>query len=110
MEQLEILLLLGRDPEKSYSVSQVYDVILSTPQSVEGWLSHMLREGLLAQDTDSGGYLCTANLELFEQIRQLAEWYGAAPVRVIEAIYQRESRAARSFADAFKFRNTDQKP
>lgn len=111
VEQLEILLLLSRAPEKKYTASQVYDVILSTPQSVEGWLNQLTRDELLIRSTGSPQeYQCTSHPETFAQIETLGEWYRAAPVRVIEAIYQRESRAAQSFADAFKLKNREPNP
>ena len=111
MEQLEILLLLCRAPESTYTVSQAYDVILSTPQSVERWLNQLVRDELLTKSSDSSPeYRCTTNPETRAQIELLGEWYRAAPVRVIEAIYQREARAAQSFADAFRIKKSDPNP
>jgi hypothetical protein len=42
-------------------------------------------------------------------MREIGDIYRTRPVRVIEAIYRRDSTAAQSFADAFKIKNTDPK-
>lgn len=111
VEQLEILLLFGRAPTSQWSSKKVYDTILSTPHSVDRWLEEMTRTGLLEKTTEPPGhYRCSTNEELLGQITLLAELYRISPVRVIEAIYRRDTIAAQSFADAFKLKNTDQSP
>lgn len=112
VEQLEILILLSRDGNVAWTVQKVYDVILSTPQSVERWLDEMVRNGLLEKVSEPlVSYRCTTEASLFSQIRELGDFYRTRPVRVIEAIYRRDATAAaaQSFADAFKIKNTDQK-
>lgn len=109
VEQLEILILFCRKPEDVWSVQQVYDVILSTPKSVERWLDELVRSGLLEKVAEpDGGYRCCTKDGLISQITALEESYRTKPVRVIESIYQRDGSAAQSFADAFKIKNTDQ--
>ncbi len=108
VEQLEILLLFSRGPGTLWSVEQVYDAILSTPQSVERWLTELARNGLIEKlSGPSAGYRCTTDEGLMSQMLELAEIYRTRPVRVIEAIYRREASAAQSFADAFKIKKTD---
>lgn len=110
VEQLEILLLFGRAPQGVWSSKKVYDTILSTPHSVERWLEEMTRTGLLERVADQPGcYRCCTQEELLGQIQLLADLYHISPVRVIEAIYRRDTIAAQSFADAFKLK-TDQTP
>ena len=109
VEQLEILLLLSREPGTAWTVQKVYDAILSTPQSVERWLNELVRNGLIEQLSEPlGGYRCTKDDGLMSQMQALGEIYRTRPVRVIEAIYRRDVSAAQSFADAFKIKNTDQ--
>lgn len=111
VEQLEILILLSREANTAWTVQKVYDTILSTPQSVERWLDEMVRNGLLEKMAEPAvSYRCTGETSLISQMRELGNIYRTRPVRVIEAIYRRDATAAQSFADAFKIKNTDQKP
>ncbi len=108
IEQLEILLLCSRQPGLAWSAQKVYDTILSTPSSVKRWLDELSTLRLLEKSTDPvPTYRGCTDAELSSEITLLAEIYRTMPVRVIEAIYRRESNAAQSFADAFKLKNTD---
>lgn len=109
VEQLEILLLLGREPGSLWSAAKVYETILSTPSSVQRWLTELSSQGLLEKVSDTAmSYRCSADADLRSEIALLAEIYRTTPVRVIEIIYKREAHAAQSFADAFKLKNSDQ--
>jgi hypothetical protein len=108
VEQLEVLVLLHGDPQKRWSAKRVYDVVLSAPQSVQRWLDDLTRRGLIQKPPDdSDGYQASPDDSVRSQVAQLAECYRLTPVRVIEAIYRRESSAVQSFADAFKLKNPD---
>lgn len=108
VEQLEILLLFARAPGSVWSSKKVYDTILSTPHSVERWLEEMTRNGLLEKVADpASSYRLRTNEDVVSQTGLLAELYRISPVRVIEAIYRRDTIAAQSFADAFKLKSTD---
>jgi DNA-binding MarR family transcriptional regulator len=110
VEQLEILLMFGREPAKARTARNVYDAILSTPQSVERWLEEMARSGLLEKLADpDAGYRCCTDESLVAQVAELADTYRTSPVRVIEAIYKPKADAAQSFADAFKIKSPEQK-
>jgi hypothetical protein len=108
VEQLEILLLLSTRPGNTFTVQKVYDAILTTPQSVQRWLEELARSNLLEKlpSPDAGYRSCTDD-SLIAPIAELGEVYQTAPVRVIEAIYRRDTSAAQSFADAFKIKKDD---
>jgi hypothetical protein len=109
VEQLEILLLLGREPQEIWTVRKVYETILSTLSSVERRLDELVQSGLVDNiSVPSAGYRCGTDENLLSLIAMLAEFYHLSPVRVIEAIYKRESGAVQSFADAFKMRKPDE--
>jgi hypothetical protein len=109
IEQLEILLLLGTQPGVLWSASKVYEAILSTPSSVQRWLSELVSVGLLEKTSDAAAsYRCSTDGDVRSQIALLAQIYRTSPVRVIETIYKREANAAQSFADAFKLKTPDQ--
>lgn len=106
VEQLEVLLLLSTTPNSRWSVRKVYDVVLSTPHSVARWLDDLVIRGLiLGAPGETDGFQATQDATVSEQIAQLAQCYRTTPVRVIEAIYRRETSAVQSFADAFKLKN-----
>ncbi|WP_395744822.1 hypothetical protein [Prosthecobacter sp.] len=74
---------------------------------MERWLNELAGQGLLEKATDPVGYRCCSDAGLRSQIDMLAEIYRISPVRVIEAIYRRDTHAAQSFADAFKIKNPE---
>lgn len=110
IEQLEILLLLRQSPERWWSVQGVYDVILSTPPSVQRWLDELVAQSFIEfAATTPASYRYSAQAENAVQIDRIAEAYGTMPVRVIEAIYKPTRNPAQGFADAFRLRPQDPK-
>jgi hypothetical protein len=108
VEQLEILLLITRQPDVAWSIQSVYDSILSTPQSVERWLEELARAGLVEKAAGPPAtYRSGTNKSLRGEVALLDQLYRTASVRVIEAIYKRDTSAAQSFADAFKIKKPD---
>ncbi|HSI65617.1 MAG TPA: hypothetical protein VLE43_21000 [Candidatus Saccharimonadia bacterium] len=114
VEQLEIVLLLGRNPEKDFRVEDVYNVIMSTTDSVQGWLKEMVAKNLAVQNAGPPvTFLFTpSDPGLLDTVQLLASSYKAYPVRVIEAIYRprqqpppsAQTDPAQGFADAFRLR------
>lgn len=109
VEHLEIILLLGRNPEKSFSVEHVYREIMSTRDSVHGWLDEMVAKNLAVcnEGVVPTYQFASAKTAPFETVQQLAAFYKAYPVRVIEAIYRSRKPQvdpAQDFADAFRIR------
>jgi hypothetical protein len=111
IEQLEILLLFYRHQDEVWTLNKVYDVILSTQHSVERWVEDLVASKLLERLTDTTLYRFSADEALRSQVAMLAEIYRTSHVRVIEAIYKRDTSpppsAAQSFADAFKLNKPD---
>jgi hypothetical protein len=109
VEHLEIMLLLGRNHEQEFSVQAVYQVIMSTKDSVQGWLDEMVSKNLAVCNGGSPAKykFASANTESLEVVQQLGAFYKAYPVRVIEAIYRPRiphRDPAQDFADAFRLR------
>jgi hypothetical protein len=105
LEQLEILLLVGRDRDTEWTVPMVYDVILSTKPSVERWLDEFTRLGFLRKETiNQATYRFAGSDEIASLVRDLAQLYKTKPVRVIEAIFKADRNPAQSFADAFRLK------
>ena len=109
VEHLEIILLLNRNPEKAFTVEDVYQEIMSTRDSVHGWLDEMVSKGLAVCNAGPvpAYTFASANTEQFETVQLLQASYKAYPVRVIEAIYRPRkphTDPAQDFADAFRIR------
>ncbi len=104
VEQLEILLLVSLPAGGPWTIRKVYDAILSTEHSVSGWLEELARHTLIRRESEPPVYGASTDLAMVEQIAAIRLAYKTAPVRVIEAIYKRETDAAQSFADAFKLK------
>lgn len=104
VEQLEILLLVSLPAGGPWTIRKVYDSILSTEHSVAGWLEELARHALILRESDPPIYAPCQDPAVVEQIAAIRLAYKMAPVRVIEAIYKRETDAAQSFADAFKLK------
>lgn len=105
VEQLEILLLVSSARRELWTVRDVNDVILSSETSVAHWLEALAAQGLLLRDEGPPlVFRHATDPALAAQISELQLAYKTAPVRIIEAIYQKDADAAQSFADAFKFK------
>lgn len=111
VEQLEILLLVSARDNLSWTVAQVYDVILSSETSVARWLEELVRDGLIARSlqTELPTYEKSPDPVVEEKISLLRRTYKLSPSRTIEAIYKREVDAAQGFADAFRIKDNPQK-
>ncbi|WP_009963888.1 hypothetical protein [Verrucomicrobium spinosum] len=114
VEHLEVMLLLEATPETVFTADEVYSKILSSRGSITAWLETMVEHGLASKNGAGGQTPTTYQFaprtpELREYMQELAQVYGAYPVRVIEVIYhpgrrQHSQDPAQSFANAFKFR------
>jgi hypothetical protein len=108
IEQLEVLLLLRKEPEKWWSEADVFEAIRSSLPSVVDRLAQLSAAGFLerrdghpllyryAPDTPSRAKL----------VEELAEAYRHRRIAVIDAIYGRHNPAA-EFARAFKLKRKE---
>jgi len=111
VEQLEIFLWLIKSFPQELTALQVYEKILSSRDSVQGWLEQLASQQLLSRITISTpvtyAYL-QRDPETHATMLELAEAYEAYPVRVIELIYTRDRSVRQNpmqgFADAFRIR------
>jgi hypothetical protein len=109
VEHLEIILLLGRNPDRAFSVEDVYQEIMSTRDSVHGWLDEMVANHLAVCNEGVGPtyQFASANTVQLETVQKIGTFYKSYPVRVIEAIYRPrkpQTDPAQDFADAFRIR------
>lgn len=105
-EQVEVLLLLHRSPERVWNVDAIYQCVLTSRESVGRQLDLLCASGLAeVREGEPRTYAYRPKTpELDAIVKSLATAYHLAPHRVIELIYSKPSSAIRSFADAFRLR------
>jgi len=106
-EQLDLLLLLHRDPERAWASSAAAEAVYSVPASSERRL-HALAEQGLAERGAGGAYAyAPRDPELADTVERLAQAYRSNRAGVITAVFERQTAdPVRSFADAFKFKRS----
>lgn len=108
IEQIEVLLILLANPDRAWTIAEISAILRSSPNAIASRLEG-LRQAKLAKDAESG-FQYAAGGRSHEMVELLAEEYGARRFSVIELVFSRPD-AARSFADAFRFREeNDERP
>lgn len=109
IEQLEILLLLHREPDREWSIDEVNDAIRTNPVSVGTKLADLCARKLLGKKwvENRWVYRYAAQLDISKEIDELDKFYGTHRHVIIELIYSRPAETIRIFADAFRFRQDD---
>lgn len=105
-EQLEILLLLHREPEREWTARDVSQAIYTVPASATLRLEGLAAAGF-AESTggaDPRYRFSPRSAQLRQQVDMLAEAYRADRVAVIKLIFSRPPDPVQSFADAFRLR------
>ena len=104
MEQLEVLLLVSRQPDREWSPEAVFTEIQSSHASIVQRLREFSEQGLLIQPAPLKFRYSPRSEPLANAVRALAAVYKEKRVKVIELIYRKPVDDVQSFADAFKFR------
>jgi hypothetical protein len=104
VEQLEVLLLLRRTPERAWTSDEVATAVYSHPTSVVRRLAMLLGQGLL-RERDSGSYqYAPRTAELHDTVTRLDHLYHERRVAVITLIASKPIENVRAFSDAFRIR------
>ena len=107
-EQLEVLLVVASQPEREWTVEEVYEVVKTQPGSIARHLQEFQHRGFLRASSQPPSYQFVSNdAHRAETLRKLAAIYRSELHRVIEVIYSKPSPAVQSFADAFRIRRKD---
>jgi hypothetical protein len=106
--QLELLLLLRNEPERTWSVDDAAKGIY-TAVSMTGPLLDSLRASGLLVRQEVGFQYAPASGELEAIVAELAQLYAERRVSVINVIYSATDDKLQSFADAFRLRRTPKK-
>jgi hypothetical protein len=105
-EQLEILLLLHRSPERQWTATDVSQAIYTVPASATMRLESLVATGFAASGggADPRYWYDPKDDTLRQQVDVLAEAYRTDRVAVIKLIFAQPPDPLQSFADAFKLR------
>jgi hypothetical protein len=100
---LEMLLLVGGQPERTWQVDELVRELRSSPAAVVGAAALLERAGLIARAGEGWRYQPASPALNYtgEMVRKV---YAVKPATVIGAIFESSSGKLRSFAEAFKFK------
>jgi DNA-binding MarR family transcriptional regulator len=102
VEQIEVLLILFANPDRAWTIHEISAILRSSPHSITSRLHALEHAGLARAESD--GYRYASRGKSHEMVEMLQEEYGARRFSVIELVFSRPD-AARSFADAFRFKD-----
>ena len=107
VEQIEVLLLLLADPGRVWKIDELSVTLRSSANSIASRLSALEAARLVTRN--GSGYRYTAAGGAHEMVQLLQKEYAERRFSVIDLVYSRGD-AARSFADAFRFRDEEDEP
>ena len=104
VEQLEVLLLLWRAPERGWTSDEVATAVYSHPSSVVRRLAMLLGQGLLREREPGCYQYAPRTAELHDTVSRLDHMYRERRVAVITLIASKPIENVRAFSDAFRIR------
>lgn len=104
---LELLLLLQRQPARSFSREELVRELRATPSLIATCLKQLQEAGLLACEGPDHCRFAPASPALEALCAQLDTVYRERPVTVINTIMTSPNDRLQNFADAFRFTKKD---
>jgi hypothetical protein len=104
VEQLEVLLLLRRGPERGWTADEVARELYSHPSSILHRMASLSGRGLLRELEPACYQYAPRSTELHDTVTRVAETYRERRVAVITLIASKPIENVRAFSDAFRFR------
>jgi hypothetical protein len=102
VSQLEALLLLRANPEKSWDIATTASRVYASNEQIAEVLERFSAARFVIREGEFYRYLCT-DADAEATIGKLADIYASHLIAVTNMIHQK-NRNLRSFADAFKLR------
>jgi hypothetical protein len=105
-DQLDILLLLYRNRERTFTALEVAQAVFTVASAATLRLEALVARGLLSSTgtADPAYRYAPVSEELARQADQLAAVYQANRVGVIQLLFSRPPDPLQTFADAFRFK------
>ena len=104
---MEILRVLGENPEKEWSAATLAREVQTQPQNIGAHLAALQARGLLLSVTQ-GTEVCyrygTSTSELEQMMKRLLQVYRERPVTMINLVYARAKEVLKTFAEAFRLK------
>ena len=107
LEQLEVLLLLSRQPDRRWTVRDLSQELRTSELSAGRAVEHLCKSGLCV--AVNGAYSFASAGTEARIIASLADVYRERRVAIIQLIFSRPPDPLRDFADAFDFRKDKKK-
>ncbi len=104
VEQLEVLLLLWRSPQRGWTSDDVATAVYSHPSSVVRRLAMLLGQGLLREQEPGCYQYAPRTADLHDTVTRLEHMYRERRVAVITLIASKPIENVRAFSDAFRIR------
>lgn len=101
---LELLLVVGRRPERAWRTDELVRELRSSPAAVAGATRLLERAGLVSREGQEGYRYRPASPELDHVGELVRKIYATKPATVIEAIFEQRYDKLRALAEAFKFK------
>jgi hypothetical protein len=107
VEQVEVLILLLRSPQKSWTPKEVADELRTSPDSALDRLEDLTKRGCLVRDADQRYRYGPKDAELSRVTSDLAVAYEERRYTIIQMIFSKPVDHIRTFANAFRLRKED---
>jgi hypothetical protein len=108
LAQLEALLLLRREPERTWDAADAAKALYILPEQAGTLLADLSRRGFAAAiDANATKYRYQAAADVDRVIGELAQAYQDRRVAVISQIYSKPLNKVQTFAEAFRLRKED---
>ncbi len=101
---LELMLLMLRDPEKTWTAPEITAEMRASLPLVSGILDQYQRAGLVARAGADTWRWAPRNERLATLVAKVAQAQATTPFAVIKAISAEPKGPLRAFADAFRFK------
>lgn len=101
---LEMLLLLCRGPQRSWTVEEIDRELRGSVGLVSNLLARFEQAGLVRRVAEAAYRWEPSTAELERQSRELAVLYATHPFTVIKAITEAQTERIQTLADAFKIK------
>jgi hypothetical protein len=105
---VELLLLLEREPRRSWSVAALVHELRGSAQLVQESIAFLSAAGLVAAAAEGEYTYAPKSAELAELVAALADLYARKPFAVLRTIFTSPSDKIRSFSDAFRFKKINE--
>lgn len=102
---LELLLLLKREPGRSWDAETLIRELRSSPVVIEDALKGLQGAGLVMQDDATTFRYQAASARLDALVSEIEKAYAAKPMTVIKAVVAAPTDKLRAFSDAFKLKD-----